>query len=196
MVGLVSPNFGLGGLDGPLHLSEDTFDPIRTVPLSIVISIVMGCVSAVAFIVAMLYCVTDISALVTSRTGYDVCIVGSIVYILMVLQRATVRAVVSSDGLTSPDERFYGSIHWSRSSNRGWQRFHCFPSNLVLCKRRRPAWVDDRRKDRPEATSPRECHGLQRRLDCHVRRCLRSIYYRYASTTPSLDNVSGNLARC
>ena len=70
LTGLTSPNFGLGGLDGPVHLSEDTFDPARTVPLSILISLVMACVSALLFVIAMLYCITDLPSLISSRTGY------------------------------------------------------------------------------------------------------------------------------
>ena len=70
LVGLISPNFGLGGLDGPLHLSEDTFDPTRTVPLSILLSMAMGSVSAIVFVIAMLYCISDIPALIASRTGW------------------------------------------------------------------------------------------------------------------------------
>ena len=71
LTGLTSPNFGLGGLDGPIHLSEDTFDPARTVPLSILVSLVTGCVSALLFVVAMLYCIADLPSLISSRTGYE-----------------------------------------------------------------------------------------------------------------------------
>ena len=67
--GLVNPNFGFGGLDGPLHLSEDTFDPTRAVPMSIILSIVVGCGTAFIFTVVMLYCITDPMGLLDSHTG-------------------------------------------------------------------------------------------------------------------------------
>ena len=71
LIGLISPNFGLGGLDGPVHLAEDTFDPARSVPLSILVSVVMACSSALLFVIAMFYCTKDITSIVASRTGCD-----------------------------------------------------------------------------------------------------------------------------
>ncbi|MCJ1282472.1 hypothetical protein MMC26_001795 [Xylographa opegraphella] len=69
LTGLTCPNFGLGGLDGPIHLSEDTFNPARTVPMSILVSLFMGCISALLFVVVMLYCITNLRSLISSATG-------------------------------------------------------------------------------------------------------------------------------
>ena len=69
LTGLVNPNYAFAGLDGPLHLSEDSFNPARTVPQSMISSIIVGFVTAFAFTVAMLYCITDASTLLDSRTG-------------------------------------------------------------------------------------------------------------------------------
>ena len=69
--GLICLNFGLGGLNGPIHLAEDTFNPARIVPLAILVSVTIGCVSALLSVIAMLYCIEDIPSIVASRTEYQ-----------------------------------------------------------------------------------------------------------------------------
>ena len=69
LTGLINPSFGFGGLDGPIHLAEDTFNPARNVPMSMLYSIVVSSVTVLIFAVAMLYCIQDLSAILATRTG-------------------------------------------------------------------------------------------------------------------------------
>ena len=110
LTGLISPNFGLGGLDGPIHLSEDTFDPARTVPMSIIISIVMGCTSALVFVIAMLYCITDISGLIYTRTGLDNLELHTY-HRAEDLQSPFIRDVVSGHSFNDNHKRLHGTFH-------------------------------------------------------------------------------------
>lgn len=69
LTGLVNPNFGFGGLDGSIHLAEDCINATTVVPLATIFSIVTGVVTAFLFAVAMLYCITDIGSVLSTRTG-------------------------------------------------------------------------------------------------------------------------------
>lgn len=69
MLGLINPMYGFGGLDGAVHLGEDSYEPAKTIPRAIVNSLVVGFITTFFFVVSMLYCVKDIDAAVSSRTG-------------------------------------------------------------------------------------------------------------------------------
>ncbi|KAL9122703.1 MAG: hypothetical protein Q9187_000741 [Circinaria calcarea] len=69
LTGLVNPNYGFAGLDGAIHLAEDCLDAARTVPLATIFSLVIGVITAFFFAVAMLYCISDIRAVLSTRTG-------------------------------------------------------------------------------------------------------------------------------
>lgn len=69
LLGLINPTYGFGGLDGAIHLAEDCLEPARTVPRALCTSLYVGFVTALFFVVSMLYCVKDIEAAINSRTG-------------------------------------------------------------------------------------------------------------------------------
>ena len=69
LTGLINPSFGFGGVDGPIHLAEDTFDPARTVPFSMLWSIAVSGITVVIFAIAMLYSIKDLPAILATRTG-------------------------------------------------------------------------------------------------------------------------------
>ena len=69
LLGLINPTYGFGGLDGAIHLAEDCFEPARTVPRALCSSLVVGFTTAFSLVVSMLYCVKDIDAAISSRTG-------------------------------------------------------------------------------------------------------------------------------
>ena len=68
LTGLVNPSFGFVGLDGAIHLAEDTVDPSRTVPHAICSSLVVGFITAFFFAIAMLYSIEDLDATLSSHT--------------------------------------------------------------------------------------------------------------------------------
>ena len=69
LTGLINPNFGFGGLDGAIHLAEDCINPTVVVPLATIFSILTAVVTTLCFAVAMLYCINDISSVLSSPTG-------------------------------------------------------------------------------------------------------------------------------
>ena len=69
MLGLINPTYGFGGLDGAIHLTEDCFEPARTVPRALSSSLVIGFSTAFFFATSMLYCAKDTYAAINSRTG-------------------------------------------------------------------------------------------------------------------------------
>ena len=70
ILGLLNPVYGFAGLDGAVHLSEDCFNPVRTVPLAICWAVLIGFLTAFFFTISMLYSIKDINAAVISRTGW------------------------------------------------------------------------------------------------------------------------------
>ena len=69
LLGLINPTLGFGGLDGAVHLAEDSVSAAKTVPRALCYSLVIGFATAFFFVVSMLYCVQDIDVAITSRTG-------------------------------------------------------------------------------------------------------------------------------
>ena len=69
LLGLINPTLGFGGLDGAVHLAEDSVSAAKTVPRALCYSLVIGFATSFFFVVSMLYCVQDIDAAITSRTG-------------------------------------------------------------------------------------------------------------------------------
>lgn len=58
------------GLDGAIHLAEECSNAATAVPLALMSTVVIGFVTALAFAVIMLYCVSDFSAVVNTPTRY------------------------------------------------------------------------------------------------------------------------------
>ena len=72
LTGLVNPNYGFGGLDGAIHLAEDCFNATQVVPFAVVFSVLTGAATALFFAVAMMYCISDVGAVLSTSTGYAV----------------------------------------------------------------------------------------------------------------------------
>lgn len=73
LTGLVTPNYMYAGIDGALHLAEECKNASTVVPRALMSTLLIGFVSSFTFMVAMLYCTSDLDAVVASATGY-VCI--------------------------------------------------------------------------------------------------------------------------
>ena len=69
LLGLINPAIGFGGLDCAIHLAEDSVSAARTVPRALCYSMLTGFATSFVFVISMLYCVQDIGAAITSRTG-------------------------------------------------------------------------------------------------------------------------------
>lgn len=70
LTGLVTPNYMYAGIDGALHLAEECIDAAIVVPRALMSTLLIGFITSFAFMIAMLYCTSDLEAVVASRTGY------------------------------------------------------------------------------------------------------------------------------
>lgn len=70
LTGLVNPNYGFGGLDSAIDLAEDCRNATEVVPFAVIFSILTGVVTALFFVVVMMYCLGDIGAVLATSTGY------------------------------------------------------------------------------------------------------------------------------
>ena len=69
LTGLVNPNYGFAGLDGGIHLAEDCFNAAKMIPLALIFSVLTGVATALFFAVSMLYCISDIDQVLSTKTG-------------------------------------------------------------------------------------------------------------------------------
>lgn len=58
------------GIDGALHLAEECKDAEKVVPRALVSTLTIGFMTSFAFMVAMLYCTSDLTAVATAASGY------------------------------------------------------------------------------------------------------------------------------
>lgn len=99
LTGLVTPNYMYAGIDGALHLAEECVNASTVVPRALMSTLIIGFVTSFFFVIAMLYCTSDLATIATSNTGYDILPHGSLTDIgrlLTILQSADLRDVVRS----------------------------------------------------------------------------------------------------
>ncbi|OQE43616.1 hypothetical protein PENCOP_c003G06867 [Penicillium coprophilum] len=72
LTGLVTPNYMYAGIDGALHLAEECQNASTVVPRALMSTLLIGFISSFTFMVAMLYCTSDLNAVVTSATGVPI----------------------------------------------------------------------------------------------------------------------------
>ena len=70
LTGLVSPNYMYAGIDGALHLAEECQNAAIMVPRALMSTVSIGFLTTFTFMIAMLYCTSDLSAAVSTSTGY------------------------------------------------------------------------------------------------------------------------------
>jgi choline transport protein len=58
------------GIDGALHLAEECKNASTVVPRALMSTLIIGFVTSFAFVIAMLYCTSDLAAIATYNTGY------------------------------------------------------------------------------------------------------------------------------
>ncbi|KAK3112776.1 hypothetical protein LTR53_010592 [Teratosphaeriaceae sp. CCFEE 6253] len=71
-IGLLTVVYCFVGFDGAIHLSEEVKDAATTVPKVILLTIVINGVLAFAFLIALLFCIGDISEVLSTPTGYPI----------------------------------------------------------------------------------------------------------------------------
>ncbi|KAG8713548.1 hypothetical protein FRC08_013118 [Ceratobasidium sp. 394] len=72
IVGLISPAWCFGALDVATHLAEEIRQPERMIPKSILLTVLVGLVSALAYCIAMFFSISDYTSVVSSSTGVPI----------------------------------------------------------------------------------------------------------------------------
>lgn len=58
------------GIDGAVHLAEECKNPGVVVPRALMSTVSIGFVTSFIFAIIMMYCTSDLEAVVTTATGY------------------------------------------------------------------------------------------------------------------------------
>lgn len=69
LTGLSTPQFMLSGLDTTLHLAEECLEPERIVPKAVLVTVVVGFLTAFPFSIAIIYSYRDVESSLSSPTG-------------------------------------------------------------------------------------------------------------------------------
>ncbi|KAJ5387185.1 hypothetical protein N7509_009726 [Penicillium cosmopolitanum] len=72
LTGMINPNYIYAGIDGAIHLAEECGNAPTAVPYALMSTLVIGFVTSFAFVVAMLYSLTDINAVIETSTGVPI----------------------------------------------------------------------------------------------------------------------------
>lgn len=66
VIGITSCLWAYSGVDGPTHLAEEVPKPSRNVPIAIFLTIGLGIITVVAWIIALMFVVNDVDAVINS----------------------------------------------------------------------------------------------------------------------------------
>ena len=69
LTGLVSPNYMYAGIDGAVHLAEECKNPGVVVPRALMSTVSIGFITSFIFAIIMMYCTSDLEAVVSTATG-------------------------------------------------------------------------------------------------------------------------------
>ncbi|KAJ8240459.1 hypothetical protein LV156_001014 [Aspergillus fumigatus] len=72
LTGLSTPQFMLSGLDATLHLAEECLEPERIVPKAVLVTVVVGFLTAFPFSIAIIYSYRDVESSLSSPTGFPI----------------------------------------------------------------------------------------------------------------------------
>lgn len=70
LTGLSTPQFMLSGLDATLHLAEEALQPERIVPRAVMVTVLIGFLTAFPFSISAIYSFKNVEASLESPTGY------------------------------------------------------------------------------------------------------------------------------
>lgn len=70
LTGMINPNYIYAGIDGAIHLAEECGNATTAVPYALMSTLVIGFITSFVFVMSMLYCLTDMTAVIETSTGY------------------------------------------------------------------------------------------------------------------------------
>ncbi|KAI4171091.1 MAG: hypothetical protein LQ343_004503 [Gyalolechia ehrenbergii] len=69
ILGLLQSSFGMCCYDAPAHMTEEMLQPSREAPKAIVMSVYIGAVTGLIFLISICFCIGDITGTAESMTG-------------------------------------------------------------------------------------------------------------------------------
>lgn len=66
---MINPNYIYAGIDGAIHLAEECDNANTAVPFALMSTLAIGFITSFAFVIAVLYSLTDINAVIKTSTG-------------------------------------------------------------------------------------------------------------------------------
>ncbi|BFZ60328.1 hypothetical protein YB2330_001364 [Saitoella coloradoensis] len=69
ILGLLQAGLGLTGYDAVSHMVEEIHDPSRNAPKAMVLAVVIGLVTGLMFLIALLFALTDVDAVISGTAG-------------------------------------------------------------------------------------------------------------------------------
>lgn len=69
LTGLVSPNYMYAGIHGAVHLAEECKNPAMVVPRALMSTVFIGFITSFIFAIIMMYCTSNLEAVVSTPTG-------------------------------------------------------------------------------------------------------------------------------
>ncbi|KAJ5087911.1 hypothetical protein N7456_011527 [Penicillium angulare] len=72
LAGMINPNYIYAGIDGAIHLAEECGNSKVAVPFALMSTLGIGFVTSFVFVMAMLYSLTDLNAVINTRTGVPI----------------------------------------------------------------------------------------------------------------------------
>ncbi|KAI9927590.1 hypothetical protein MW887_003209 [Aspergillus wentii] len=72
LTGMINPHYIYAGIDGAIHLAEECSNASRAVPFALMSTAIIGFATSFAFVIAMLYSLTDMNAVVESATDVPI----------------------------------------------------------------------------------------------------------------------------
>ncbi|KAI3402396.2 hypothetical protein KGF56_004804 [Candida oxycetoniae] len=72
IVGLINPNWSFSCLDAATHIAEESLNPAVQVPQAILLTVIVGFLTAFPYCIAIFFCIKDLDAIFNSNTGVPI----------------------------------------------------------------------------------------------------------------------------
>ncbi|CAK7910057.1 choline transport protein [[Candida] anglica] len=72
IIGLINPNWSFSCLDSVTHMAEEIVSPETQIPKAIMLTVVLGFITAFSYAIAMFFCITDLDQILNSNTGVPI----------------------------------------------------------------------------------------------------------------------------
>ncbi|KAG9096432.1 hypothetical protein FS749_008508 [Ceratobasidium sp. UAMH 11750] len=131
IVGLINPNWSFACLDVATHMAEETPNPERMIPISILATVGIGLVSALGYSIAVFFSMTDLAGITGTATGVPILelyhqatrsVAGAIVMQVLI--------VLTGLGCLTACHTWQARLAWSFARDRGmpgsryWSKVH------------------------------------------------------------------------